>query len=52
MNTERLIAYTTAIKKYFIGEFNMRAGRRELSVEMVKARQGLTMVHQVLIYTR
>lgn len=52
MNTERLIAYTTAIKKYFTGDFNVRAGRRELSVEMVKARQGLTMVHQVLIYIR
>lgn len=52
LHTGRLIAYTTAIKKYFIAEINIRAGRRELSAEMVKARQGLSMVHQVLIYIK
>ncbi|ODM92107.1 hypothetical protein Ocin01_14576 [Orchesella cincta] len=51
-NTTRLIKYTTATQRYFLRHFAIRAGRRELSLEMVKSRQALTMVHQLLIYIK
>ncbi|CAL8103090.1 unnamed protein product [Orchesella dallaii] len=51
-NTTRLIKYTTATQRYFLRHFAIRGGRRELSLEMVKSRQALTMVHQLLIYIK
>jgi hypothetical protein len=51
-NLQRLIKYTTLVQPYFLRNIIFKMGRREVRSEMVHVRQGLVMVHQILIYLK
>ncbi|XP_021957046.1 cilia- and flagella-associated protein 206 isoform X2 [Folsomia candida] len=51
-NIQRLIRYTTIAQPYFLRHVIYRMDRRAVNSEMVKIRQALAMVHQVLIYLK
>jgi len=51
-NIQRLIKYTSLIQPYFLRHVAFKNGRRNVSSDMVKIRQGLVMVHQILIYLK
>ena len=50
-NIQRLIRYTTLVKPYFMDDHrSSKFGRRDISQDMLLVRQGLVMVHQLLVY--
>jgi hypothetical protein len=52
-NIYRLISYTTLTRPYFLSQYQTsKIGRRSVSQQMVWIRQGLVMVHQILIYLK
>lgn len=51
-NVKRLIRYTTIAQPYFLRQLIFRMGRRAVNSDMVKIRQALVMVHQVLVYLK